>query len=331
MKNTRLILLIILLGLVLQGCMIPNITKKYDSKKQTDQINELIKKEKYDDAFEKITVLVNKGKYDVEAMNNIAYDLIDKNKEEEGLYILQDVVRINPKYDTALNNLCWGYHRIGKYKISKYFGDKALQLLPNADYEYINVGDALRGLKKYDEAITCYDKALEKNVSSENAYWAYYGKAYAFYDKKEYTKAIENFKKYAELKPDGEESIRYYIIDAYKKLKQYDTAIQENKKYYSLDASDTQPLYSIADILIESKKDYDGALKYYEKIIQIDAKDALAYLEKAKCLAAQNKQDTAMENIKKAIELDPECLYELEYYEEFNKLMERNDFKLLYK
>lgn len=34
---------------------------------------------------------------------------------------------------------------------------------------------------------------------------------------------------------------------------------------------------------------------------------------------------------KKAIELDPECLYELEYYEEFNKLMERNDFKLLYK
>lgn len=48
--------------------------------------------------------------------------------------------------------------------------DKAIQLNPNYSNVYYNKGNSLRDLKRYQEAIDCYDKAIELNPNDLDAY-----------------------------------------------------------------------------------------------------------------------------------------------------------------
>lgn len=61
--------------------------------------------------------------------------------------------------------------------------EKALELIPNDIETLTNKGNALAGLKKYEEAIACYDKV----ISQENQfYMAYLNKGLAKIELEQY-------------------------------------------------------------------------------------------------------------------------------------------------
>ena len=56
--------------------------------------------------------------------------------------------------------------------------DKAMEIQPNYSYAWSGKGNVYSNLKKYDEAIKCYDKAIE--LESDNVYaWNGKGNVYS--------------------------------------------------------------------------------------------------------------------------------------------------------
>jgi tetratricopeptide (TPR) repeat protein len=337
MKRVCVVVVAIIMMFSISSCFYPNkiLEDAVNNKKTAESLKKeyivitgLIEKEEYDEAFEKISEIMITKQINPIEMNEIAYKLIDNGRTEEAVFILNNLIENKYNFSAIFNNLSWAYSLMGKYKLSSYYADKSLAILPNEDVEYVNKGNALRGLDKSDEAIKYYDMAIKQNEKCTYAYW---GKAICTYENKDYKNSIQLFKKYAQLKPDDERSTRYYITSCYNELKQYDEAQKELEKHFAADPSDTSPLYSIANIYYTHKHDYVEAMKYYEKIISIDRNDAWAYLDVARCLASLNKKDEACEYIKKAIELDEECLYDLSYYDEFDKLKKYKGFLEIFK
>lgn len=328
MKKFSLLVLVIVFVLMFGGCsyignkLISEAYKGVKVQEQLDKINELIDSEEFDQAFDKTKIILDNSNTDEDELNSIVVKFQNNNKTEESLYILNILLLRNDKNDSTLNNLSWVYNMMSKNELSIYYADKALAILPNTEYEYCNKANALRELEKTEDAIKNYDLALELCPDSPTAIW---GKAMTYNDMENYEKSLEYFLKYREIDPDDEESTRYYITSCYTELNQTMKAIEEYEKYFGQDATDTSPLYSIAYIYYE-QKDYIKSLECYDRIQRIDPSDAWVPYNKVDCYAKMDKMGDAIKSLKKAIELDPECLYEIFYLEEFDKLKKHEEF-----
>ncbi|MFP3206731.1 MAG: tetratricopeptide repeat protein, partial [Hydrogenobaculum sp.] len=68
------------------------------------------------------------------------------------------------------NNKGDALRNLKRYEEALQCYDKAIQLEPNNALYWNNKGDALRNLKRYEEALQCYDKAIQ--LEPNNAlYW----------------------------------------------------------------------------------------------------------------------------------------------------------------
>lgn len=136
----------------------------------------------------------------------------------------------------------------------------------DADYHFIK-GRALFGLKRFDEAIKAFDKAIELKPDYAKAY---NNKGIALKNIGKFDEAIKAYDKAIELKPD--------LVQAY------------NNKGVALRIS----------------RKYDEAIKAYEKAIGLKPDDPYAYVSKGVALASLGKYKEAIESYRKAIELKPD-------------------------
>jgi len=337
-KLISIILIVVLIMIIFSFVSCSNVIKlakdMSDSEQQEQTIDEYIKNEKYDETFKEIKEYMGSNHIDPSYLNKTACTLLNKGKTEEALFILSNLVedysKLNNKVkDATLNNLGWTYYALGKYNLADYYAERALEISPNEAIEYVNKANALWALKKIDEAKEFYNKAIDIDKECTEAIW---GIAMCAFEKEDYDNSLKFLKKYIKLKPNDEESTRYYIATSYIKLNMKDKAIEEYNKHYFSKPEDTNPLYSIISIYIDNEKenDYEKALEYCEEIISVNKDDSWAYLYKARCLAALNRKDEACENLKKAFELNEECMYELSYYNEFKTLRDFSGYKRLF-
>ena len=71
------------------------------------------------------------------------------------------LLQSNPNYASALNNKGLALYNLGKYEQAIECYDKALEVDRNYVLAWYNKGNALGNLGKPEEAIECYDKALQ--------------------------------------------------------------------------------------------------------------------------------------------------------------------------
>ncbi|MFZ5354588.1 MAG: tetratricopeptide repeat protein [Bacillota bacterium] len=321
MKKTLLIIIILFAFIVGGFFLVERKIADYfintgEIKEKLDEIHEMLDREEFDSAFELAKEIVHNKYISVERMNAVVVKFQNKDRIEEGLYLL------NVLLSKSNNNLSWAYHMLHKNESANYYADKALAIMPNSAVELCNKANALRGLGKSEEAIKYYDMALEKQSNISEAIW---GKAMTYYDMKNYEKSVEFFKKYREIKPEDEESTRYYITSSYREMNRIADAVTEYINQSKKDRSNTSPYYSLAYLLFE-QKDYKNALVYYDTIISTDPEDAWAYFYKADCYAKLDMLDEAIDALIKAVELNTECLNELTYLEELDKIKKHSRF-----
>ena len=97
--------------------------------------------------------------------------------------------------------------------------------------DWFKEGNALSDLGKFQEAIECYDKAIEINPDDAEAY---YNKGNTLYNLGEYQQAIECYDKAIEINPDGVEAYNNKGNTLYK-LGEYQQAIECYNKAIKLD------------------------------------------------------------------------------------------------
>lgn len=155
--------------------------------------------------------------------------------------------------------------------------DTFVELLPEIDSSdkastaaiFANMGAALLNLKRTEEALECYDKALEAdpdNVSAEH------NKSLALRDKGDLDQAAAGFQRVYEKKPDFLPALRG-LVSVYLRNENNELADEYSKKAYELAPNDTNVVADRATALIRMENPAD-ALQLVEPMVTESKADA---------------------------------------------------------
>ena len=179
--------------------------------------------------------------------------------------------------------------------------DKAIELNPDSTEAYNNKGNALRDLGKNVEAIRVYDKAIELNPDNVAAY---NGKGNALCDLGRKEEGIRAFDKSIELKPDN--AIVYYNKGlALQALGKNVEAIRVYDKAIELKPDFAMAYNNQGNVLRDLGKNVE-AIRVYDKAIELKPGYAAAYNNKGNALQALGRNAEALRAYDKAIELKPD-------------------------
>lgn len=146
---------------------------------------------------------------------------------------------------------------------------KAIGLNGNDLDAYTNRGFARDNLKRYDDALTDFDKAIELSKTYAKRYaYPYNGRGVIFWQQKQSNRAVEEF----------------------------DKAIKIDKKY-------VDPLVNKAQVLAD-KKDFTGSMKLFDRALKLQPKNAVTYYNRATVQDLQHKSDAAIADYTQAIKFD---------------------------
>jgi tetratricopeptide (TPR) repeat protein len=146
-----------------------------------------------------------------------------------------------------------------KYQNAIQDFSRAIELLPDFCYDYINRGNLYYKLGQYDKAIQDYSKALKLEPEPGVDNYIYYRRGASYYKTKQYDKAIKDFS----VLTDAGGCFQRASI--YCEFKQYDKAIKEYSKAIQLKQSNQIWEYSQAAYLcIMEICILDGKSKQFE-------------------------------------------------------------------
>lgn len=163
-----------------------------------------------------------------------------------------------------------------------------------------NKGNSLVESSMYDDAIKCYDKALEINPGSMEA-WNNKGLALARTGR--LAEAVQCYDKALEIDP-GDTEVMYNKGISLALLGKSKEAIECYDKLLAANPRDADAWCSIGDVLFESGR-YEEALAAYNKSIEIDPKDEVTWNNRGMTLVKLNRFAEAIESYDKALEINP--------------------------
>jgi tetratricopeptide (TPR) repeat protein len=176
---------------------------------------------------------------------------------------------------------------------------KAIEINPDSDMAYSNMGSAYAGLKKFEEAIEACKKAIEIDPDSDGAH---HNIGLAYYNLGKFERAIEAYKKAIEIKPDS--YMAYCNMGlAYDKLGELKEAIKAHKKAIEFN-SNIDKAYCGMGHAYASLDKLKEAIEAYKKAIEIKPDSDMAYCNMGSAYGKSGKFKEAIEAFKKAIEFN---------------------------
>jgi predicted O-linked N-acetylglucosamine transferase (SPINDLY family) len=208
-----------------------------------------------------------------------------------------------------------------RYDKALSFYDKAIKLKPNFVEAYYNKGNTLKNLKRYDDALSCYDQAIKLKP---DYFEAYNNKAFTFYNLKRYDDALSCYDQAIKLKPDHAEAYNNKALTFYN-LKRYDDALSCYDQAIKLKPDHAEVYNNKGNIFFDLKR-YDDALHCYDQAIKLKPDHAEVYNNKGNIFFDLKRYDDALHCYDQAIKLKPDfaeaynnkgnILRVLKYYEE---------------
>lgn len=242
--------------------------------------------------------LVERGEYEK------AITYLDKAVEyiyklEPSLVNLDHEIELSELMDSPFNNLSWAYNEKMDFEKGLEYANKSLLILPNSDVEYVNKGNALYGLYRYDEALVQYDQAisLEKNDKS-----AYYGKGMIYYDRHQYQEAIDEFDTYLSLDDTDIDAMEMKIY-SYMDLGDTEQALSFAEDLIKRDPTNYET-YRIKATVIENTGELADIKKYFESMIEKFPDEMDIYVQMIKAYSAIGELEQAKASYAKAVKKD---------------------------
>jgi predicted O-linked N-acetylglucosamine transferase (SPINDLY family) len=184
---------------------------------------------------------------------------------------------------------------------------KAIDINPNSASAFNNRGNALKELKRLDDALASYDKAIYLKPDYADAF---NNRGNTLQELKRLDEALASYEKAVSLKPDYAEAFNNRG-SALKELKRLDEALASYDKAISLKPDYADAFYNRGNALQELKR-LDEALASYDKAISLKPDYAEAFNNCGNTLQELKRLDEALASYDKAIALKPD------YAEAFN-------------
>jgi len=156
-------------------------------------------------------------------------------------------------------------------------------------------------MKDWDNAILCFQKAIELNPCTDGAYS---NLGVANYNKGNFDKAIQLYEKVIELNPKFPEV--YYNLGVVYKIKgNIDIAIQFYEKAIELNPKLAEAHLNLGNIY-RTKGNFDKAIRLYEKAIELDPQLYQAYNNLGIIFYNKGNLDKSIQLFENTIELNPQ-------------------------
>ena len=204
------------------------------------------------------------------------YNLAVKNHQEGKTDIAQkfynQVLKIDPNYADALNNLGVIFQNQMNHEKAKDCYEKAIEIMPDYADAHNNLGVIFQDQMNYEKAKDCYEKAIEIMPDSADTH---NNLGIIFKELKNYQKAKDCFEKTIEINPDYADAhnnlgIIFKELGKNEKAKScYEKAIEINPNY--VDA------HNNLGIIFKELKNYQKAKTCFEKAIEINPNYVDAY------------------------------------------------------
>jgi len=195
----------------------------------------------------------------------------EMRKDLEELLMQRSGEKLDPPRPSGLeiwelNNKGLSFASLKRYEEAIEYYDRALKSDPSYVTSWYNKGLSLKKLKRYDEAVACFERAIQLDPKYASAYNS---KGHALYE-------MGFFKEASDF---------------------YDRALAINPNYL-------YPMHNKA-LILENNGEREAALAIYDKIISIDARYYVAWYNKALLYKKMNRFEDAMTHCNKAIEINP--------------------------
>jgi len=196
---------------------------------------------------------------------------LNKNISDAYLYLGEAYYKKGDR-DRALENFNYCMEKFAGTE-SAVISGKWIEKLNSKDNEknsiisaLLNEGNNLLYQKKYKEALASFDEALSKNPGEVEAY---FGKAMAYYDTGDYDNAEIQF-----------------------------------KQAISIDFNHVKSCLGLGEVYLK-RENYDKVIEYTNKVISLDPAKAEAYYMRGIASYNNGKEDEALADFKKFLELAP--------------------------
>jgi len=190
--------------------------------------------------------------------------------------------------------------RTKKYEEAITCYNKTIKLQPNSPEAWYNKGIALLNLQKYEEAITCYEKSIKLKPNWVDA-WYNQGTAYLKLQK--YKEAIAFYDRVIQIHSN-------YINAWYNRglalfyLQQYEQAVYSYDKVIQIDPAYLET-WHWRGIALAALKQYEESIISYDKMLEIQPNNLFSWNGRGLSLAHLKKYKEAIASFNKVIKINP--------------------------
>ncbi len=131
-------------------------------------------------------------------LNSAAMQAMANQRFDLAVDLLQRVVKLDPKYKSAWDNLGRAYLSLGKDDLAAQAFQKQIEINPYDEFAYNGLGVVYQRQSKYDEAVRQFQKQIEINPLDQNAH-ANLGSLYL--NQKKYAEAVPELEKAVDIQP----------------------------------------------------------------------------------------------------------------------------------
>lgn len=189
---------------------------------------------------------------------------------------------------------------LGKYQEAIICYNNALEINPNLEGAWNNKGVALENLNKYQEAIVCFDRAIVINAKFDQPW---YNKGNIFYTLGKFQEAIFCLQKALEINPMHIWAwIGMGIV--LENLEKFQDAIYCYEKAIKLNPKCVEAWYN-AGISFHKVGEFHKALACYERAIELNSNFAEAWNRKGIILGEMGNLFDAIDCFNKALRINP--------------------------
>jgi predicted O-linked N-acetylglucosamine transferase (SPINDLY family) len=161
----------------------------------------------------------------------------------------------------------------------------------------------LRDLRRYDEALRCYDRAVQ---IKPNYAEAHYNRGLTLYELERFDDAVASYDKALELLPDYAAAYNNRGV-ALRKLERLEEAVLSHERAIVL-KPDYAAAYNNRGVALHELNRFDEALACFTRAVELRPDYAEAYCNRGHTYRALNLHDVALESYQRALLIRPDAV-----------------------
>jgi len=263
--------------------------------------NSLSKRGRYEEAIAAYDQAVHIKSDFAEAWYQRGVALAYLERYEEAIAAYKTAVEIKPDYSEAWYSRGWVLQQLRRYSEALAAYDQAMQIQPELYQAGYQRGLVLAALERYAEAMAAYNQVLQ---IQPDYYEAAYQRGVVLSCLQKYEQAIASYDQALKIKPGN----RQILTDkgwAFCQLQRYEDAIAVFEKVIRLQPDYYQAWYKLGWSLWKLGKS-EEAVFAFDRVTQLQPSYANAWYNKACYYARKGSVDLVLENLKQAIQLEPD-------------------------